>query len=228
MSALRSLLFALVFYAGTILFVLAAVAALVFGRRGVRAVANAWARFHGACARSILGIRTRIEGKVPEGGVLIAAKHEAMYETIELPVLLVDPAIVMKQELARIPVWGRLAELYGMIPIDRDGGATALRPMLRAASAAAAQGRPVVIFPEGTRVKHGEAPPLLSGFAGLYRALDLPIVPLALDSGRLWGRTLLGKRPGTITFRFGEAIPPGLPRKEAEARVHEAINALNA
>ena len=96
MSALRSLLFALVFYAGTILFVLAAVAALVFGRRGVRAVANAWARFHGACARSILGIRTRIEGRVPEGGVLIAAKHEAMYETIELPVLLVDPAIVMK------------------------------------------------------------------------------------------------------------------------------------
>src|SRR4051812_38076441 len=227
MRALRSLLFALIFYGGTILFVLAGVAAMLFGRRGVRAVANAWARFHGACARVILGISTRIEGKVPEGGVLIAAKHEAMFETIELPVLLVNPAIVMKHELARIPLWGRLAELYGMIPIDRDGGAAALRPMLRAAAAAAAEGRAVVIFPEGTRVKHGDAPPLQPGFAGLYRALDLPIVPLALDSGRLWGRTLLGKKPGAITFRFGDPIPPGLPRREAEARVHAAINALN-
>ena len=228
MSALRSLLFALVFYAGTILFVLAAVAALVFGRRGVRAVANAWARFHGACARLILGIRTRIEGKVPEGGVLIAAKHESMFETLEMPVLFRNPAVVMKQELARIPIWGWLARRYGMIPIDREGGAAALRRLLREASEATAEGRAIVIFPEGTRVPHGEAPPLQPGFAGLYRALNLPIVPLALDSGKAWGRTLLGKRPGIVTFRFGEPIPPGRPRREAEARVHEAINALQS
>ena len=227
MRGLRSLLFALVFYGATILFVLVGVAAMAFGRAACAPSPMPGRGFHGACARIILGIRTRIEGEVPQGGVLIAAKHEAMFETIELPVLLVNPAIVMKQELARIPIWGRLAELYGMIPVDRDGGAAALRPMLRAAAAAAADGRPVVIFPEGTRVRHGEAPPLQPGFAGLYRALDLPIVPLALDSGRLWGRTLLGKKPGTITLRFGDPIPPGLPRREAEARVHAAINALN-
>jgi 1-acyl-sn-glycerol-3-phosphate acyltransferase len=226
MSALRSLLFLLVFYGGTILFVLLGVAALPFGSRPVRAVANGWARFHRACARILLGIEMRIEGPVPQGGVLIAAKHEAMFETLELTALLADPAIVMKQELARIPGWGRLARSYGMIPVDRDGGAAALRAMVKAAGKAAAQGRPIVIFPEGTRVPHGEKPPLQPGFAGLYRALGLPIVPLALDSGRVWGRTPLGKRPGTITFRFGEPIPPGLKRQEAEARVHAAINAL--
>ncbi len=226
MSALRSFLFLLVFYGGTILFVIAAVAALAFGRRGVRAVAYGWARFHRASARLLLGIRTRIEGEVPQGGVLIAAKHESMFETLELTALLADPAIVMKSELARIPVWGALARVYGMIPVDREGGAGALRRMLRAAGDAIAEGRPIVIFPEGTRVPHGASPPLQPGFAGLYRALNLPIVPLALDSGRLWGRTLLGKKPGTITFRFGAPIPPGLKRRDAEARVHEAINAL--
>jgi 1-acyl-sn-glycerol-3-phosphate acyltransferase len=228
MAALRSLLFLAIFYGGTLVFVLLALLSLPFGRTGVRAVANAWARFHSACARSILGIGVRIEGLVPQGGVLIAAKHEAMFETLEMPVLLANPAVVMKRELARIPIWGWLAGRYGMIAIDRDGGAASLRHMLKAAGAAVAEGRAVIIFPEGTRVKHGEAPPLQPGFAGLYRALGLPIVPLALDSGRCWGRTLLGKKSGIVTFRFGDPIPPGLPRREAEARVHAAINALNS
>ncbi|MDB5693613.1 MAG: hypothetical protein JWO81_2676 [Alphaproteobacteria bacterium] len=227
MAALRSLLFLLAFYGGTLAFVVLGVLILPFRRSGVRGVANAWARFHGACARLILGIGTRIEGKVPEGGVLIAAKHESMWETLELTALLRNPAVVMKQELARIPMWGWLARRYGMIPVDRDGGAAALRHMVKAAGEAIAEGRPVVIFPEGTRVPHGETPPLQPGFAGLYRALNLPIVPLALDSGRVWGRNLLGKRPGIVTLRFGEPIPPGLKRRDAEARVHAAINALN-
>jgi 1-acyl-sn-glycerol-3-phosphate acyltransferase len=228
MTALRSLLFLLIFYGGTLLFVAAALAALPFGRGGLRAVANAWARFHSRCARGILGIGVRVEGELPQGGVLIAAKHESMFETLEMPVLFRDPAVVMKRELARIPIWGWLAQRYGMIPIDREGGAGALRRLLKLAAEATAAGRPVVIFPEGTRVPHGEAPPLQPGLAGLYRALSLPIVPLALDSGRVWGRRLLGKKPGTVTFRFGEPIPPGLPRREAEARVHAAINALQA
>ena len=228
MTALRSLLFLLVFYGATLLFIVAAVAAVPLGRRGVRGIANAWTRFHSACARSILGIEARVEGRLPEGGVLIAAKHESMFETLEMPVLFRNPAVVMKRELTRIPIWGWLAQRYGMIPIDRQGGAAALRRLLKVAGEATAEGRPIVIFPEGTRVPHGAAPPLQPGFAGLYRALNLPIVPLALDSGRFWGRRLLGKRPGIVTFRFGEAIPPGLPRRVAEARVHAAINALQA
>jgi 1-acyl-sn-glycerol-3-phosphate acyltransferase len=228
MTAPRSLLFLLVFYGGTLLFVAAAAAATPFGRGALRAVANLWARFHSACARRILGIGIRVEGRLPQGGVVIAAKHESMFETLAMLVLLTNPAVVMKRELARIPVWGWLAQRYGMIAVDREGGAAALRHMLRTAAEAIEEGRPIVIFPEGTRVPHGEAPPLQPGFAGLYRALNLPIVPLALDSGRFWGGRLLGKRQGIVTFRFGEPIPPGLPRREAEARVHAAINALQS
>jgi 1-acyl-sn-glycerol-3-phosphate acyltransferase len=84
----------------------------------------------------------------------------------------------------------------------------------------------VLIFPEGTRVAPGEQPPLQPGFAGLYKQLGLPVVPVALDSGRLWPRNSFVKRPGIVTVRFGEPIPPGLPRAEIEAKVHAAINAL--
>ena len=97
--------------------------------------------------------------------------------------------------------------------------------MMRATAAAIAEGRSIVLFAEGTRVAPGERPPLQSGFAGLYRALKLPVVPLALDSGQLWPRRAFIKRPGIVTFRFGETIPPGLGREEIEAVVHAAINA---
>jgi 1-acyl-sn-glycerol-3-phosphate acyltransferase len=228
MRLARSLLFAFVFYAATILFVTAGVVALAFGRKGVRAVANRWAAFHRACAAALLGIRTRIEGDLPQGAILVAAKHQSMFETLDLVVVLGTPRIVMKKELARIPAWGWLATRYGMIAVDRSGGAAALRRMMKEGEEARAEGRPVVIFPEGTRVSPGEAPPLQPGFAGLYRALGLPVVPLALDSGRLWPRRSFVKRPGWVTMRFGAPIPPGLPRREVEARVHAAINALES
>lgn len=227
MALLRSILFAIVFYPVSVVAVLLAVpGGLIAGRRGVRAMANWWARYHRWCTRHLLGIRTRIEGAFPSGPALVAAKHQSMYETLELVVILDNPGIVMKRELAEIPVWGRLAEEYGLIPVDRKGGASALRRMLRAAEKAIGEGRPIVIFPEGTRVAPGEHPPLQPGFAGLYRALGLPVVPVALDSGRVWPRGRFVKRPGVVTMRVGTPIPPGLPRKEAEAAVHAAINAL--
>ena len=226
MTLVRSAAFASFFYGGTFFYVLAALAATPFGSAGVRAVTHAWARYHRLCARYLLGIRTRVEGTPPRGPALVAGKHQSMYETIEIVLLLDTPAVVMKRELADIPLWGRVAQRYGIIPIDRAGGAAALRRMLRAAEAAIAAGRPMVLFPEGTRVAPGEQPPLQPGFAGLYRALGLPVVPLALDSGRLWPRHGFVKRPGVVTFRFGAPIPPGLPRKEVEEKVHAAINAL--
>ena len=228
MNALRSLVFALIFYPGTVLFVLAAFpVAAVGGREPVRRHTRRWAAFHRWCAAAILGIRTRIEGPVPEGAVLVAAKHQSMFETLEIVMLLDRPAVIMKRQLAEIPLFGRVTGMYGVIPIDRAGGATALRHMMRAAEDAIAEGRPIVIFPEGTRVAPGEQPPLQPGFAGLYRALKLPVVPLALDSGRVWPRRSFVKRPGIVTMRFGEAIAPGLKRDEIEARLHEAINVLD-
>ena len=225
MDAVRTALFMLVFYAGTVLWVAAAVLALPFGRAAVQTVAEGWARYHRACAEAILGIRTRVEGSVPSGAVLVAAKHQSMFETLDLVPILGRPQVVMKRELARIPIWGWLARRYGMIPVDRAGGAAALRRLMAEAGRAVAEGRPIVIFPEGTRVSPGAQPALQPGFAGLYRAFNLPVVPVALDSGRLWPRRG-AKRPGIVTMRFGAPIPPGLPRREVEARVHAAINAL--
>jgi 1-acyl-sn-glycerol-3-phosphate acyltransferase len=228
MNLLRSALFALFFYPGTAVAVLAAFPGALFGPRPLIAITHGWARWHRWTAALLLGIRTRVEGSVPKGSVIVASKHQSMFETMEMLLLLDRPVVVLKRELADLPGWGWVARRYGVIPVDRRGGAAALRRMLKAAHEGVAQGRPIVIFAEGTRVPVGERPPLQPGFAGLYRALDLPVVPIALDSGRLWPRRRFAKRPGIVTMRFGEPIPPGLPRAEIEARVHTAINALES
>lgn len=226
MNAPRAALYALVFYSWTALAVLLAYPISLFGPRAARGWAHAWARYHRWCCAHILGIRSRVEGTPPKGAVLVAAKHQSMFETTEIVLMLDEPAIVLKRELARIPFWGRIVTAYGAIPVDRAGGARALRAMMRAGEAAIAQGRPILIFPEGTRVRPGEAPPLQPGFAGLYRALKLPVAAVALDSGRLWPRGRFAKRPGIVTLRFADPIPAGLDRAEVQARVHAAINAL--
>ncbi|MDQ4088294.1 MAG: 1-acyl-sn-glycerol-3-phosphate acyltransferase [Pseudomonadota bacterium] len=226
MALLRSALFALIFYGWTVIAVLLAFPVSLLGTKRLRGWAHGWARVHRWCAAWLLGIEGRVEGAPPEGAVLVAAKHQSMFETLEILLLLREPAVVLKRELVDIPLWGRVVQRYGVIPVDRAGGAAALRRMMRAAEAAIAEGRPIVIFPEGTRVAPGERPPLQSGFAGLYRALRLPVVPVAIDSGRLWPRHRFVKRPGIVTMHFGEPIPPGLARGEIEARVHAAINLL--
>lgn len=226
-AVIRSGLFALIFYVGTIPYVLVALPASLFGRDALARVARAWSGFHHLCSRWLLGIRLKVEGEIPTGAVLIAAKHEAMYETIELFHLLGDPVIMAKRGLTQIPGWGRVARTLGVIPVDREASATALRAMIRAAKAAKAFGRPILIFPEGTRVPHGQTPPLRPGFAGLYSQLGLPVVPVALDSGTVWPQGFL-KRSGTVTFRFGTPIQPGLLRREVEQQVHRAVNALNS
>jgi 1-acyl-sn-glycerol-3-phosphate acyltransferase len=223
---LRSLLYALLFYPATALFVLAGIVVTVFGRDPTRALVRSWCSFSAVLADALLGIRSRVEGRIPDGAVLIAVKHESMFETLEMVRIADTPVIVLKRELSRIPFFGWLTRRYGVIPVDRSAGSKALREMVAAGRSASETGRSVLIYPEGTRVRHGESPKLRSGFAGLYRALGLPVVPVAVDSGRLWTKRLL-KKPGIVHFRIGESIPPGLKRDEIEARVHAAINALN-
>jgi 1-acyl-sn-glycerol-3-phosphate acyltransferase len=224
-AIIRSLLYAAIFYSGTVLWVLAGIGSLVLGRRATLAVVVSWVNFHHWLASHVLGIRTRVEGEIPPGPHLIAVKHQSMYETLEMVRIAHLPAIVMKRELADIPLFGTLTRRYGVIPVERSAGSKALRQMVAAGKFAVESGRPVIIFPEGTRVRVGNAPPLRPGFAGLYRALGLPVVPIALDSGLVWGRGFV-HRSGIVTMRVGEIIPAGLKRDEVEARVHRAINAL--
>lgn len=225
MTLLRNLAFYLVFYPGSAFHVLAAVAAIPFGHSLLGAIVLSWCRFHRGCARVLLGIKVRVEGAPVEGPALYAIRHESFFEAIDAPCLLDFPAPFAKRELFSIPGWGTAARAYGCVPVARDEGARALRAMVAAAREYSAQGRPLVIFPEGTRVPHGERYPLQAGFAGLYKLLGLPVVPVAVNSGPLYHRGL--KRSGTITYRFAEPIAPGLPRAEVESRVLDAINALN-
>ena len=225
MTVLRSLLFDLIFYPMTAIFSIAGIAASAAGRPATLRVVRAWLDSHYWLTRHLLRIETRVEGTIPTGSYLFAVKHHSMFETLEMARLGGLPIIVFKNELSRIPLFGAVTAAYGVIPVERNAGAKALRAMVAGGKKALAEGRSVIIYPEGTRVPVGTTPPLRSGFAGLYRALGLPVVPVAMDSGKLWGRGLI-KRSGTVTFRIGETIPAGLGRAEIEERVFTAINAL--
>jgi|TARA_R100000049_G_C1952328_1_gene101221 1-acyl-sn-glycerol-3-phosphate acyltransferase len=222
MNLIRSLAFYVVFYLATL--ALLAVAPLR-GRNGMRKLAGAWSGTHRWALRNLLGIRVIAEGAPIDGLALYAMRHESFFEAIDSPKLFDAPVVFAKQELLEIPLWGGAATKYGIIPVARADGAKALRDLMRAAKEAKAEGRPFLIFPEGTRIPHGQEGEIVSGFAGLYKLLGLPVVPVAVNSGPLY-RSFV-KRPGQITYRFGAAIEPGLPREEVEAKVREAINTLN-
>ena len=224
-AGLRSLACYVVFYGGSAVLVLASVVAVLARRGWLRPLVARWGHWHLWCTQNLLGIKVVVDGTLPQGPVLVAIKHESIFEAIDTPRLFTYPAVFAKQELFRIPGWGHSAQVYGLIPVAREEGARALRAMIASAKQRAAAGRPLVIFPEGTRVEHGAQPPLQAGFAGLYKLLGLPVVPIAVDSGRAYHHII--KRPGQITYKIGETIPAGLPRDEVEARVHAAINALN-
>jgi len=221
----RSLVFYATFLAGTVFYVLGSLALLAAGSRRFAGFVGHWGHFHLACVRHILGIRVVQRGQLPPGPVLVAVKHESMFEAVDMPRLLDRPGVFAKAELLRIPLWGLAGERFGLIGVERDQGAKALRRMVAAARDILAQGRPLAIFPEGTRVPHGTRPPLQSGFAGLYKLLGVSVVPVAVDSGPLYHR--LWKRRGTITILIGEPIEPGLAREDIEARVLAEINRLN-
>jgi 1-acyl-sn-glycerol-3-phosphate acyltransferase len=223
MAVLRSTLFAILFYLGSAVIVpIGAILSLVW-EPAIAGTARLWARWFWLLL-PVLGIRVVVRGEVPQHAVIVASKHQSAFETIATLYLWNRPAVVLKAELMRIPFWGYLARKHGSIPVERDASTKAMRTMMRAAEVAIAKDRPIIIFPEGSRMPVGEAPPLKPGVAGLYKMLKLPVVPLALDSGKLWPRGAFVKRPGTITLDFGETIPAGLDRKEAEARIHAAIN----
>ncbi|MFM6932182.1 MAG: lysophospholipid acyltransferase family protein [Novosphingobium sp.] len=225
-AAVRSIAFYLAFYIGSFLLALASIPASFMARRHMAWLGETWARWHRWCTRHLVGVKIVIEGTVPTGKVIVAGKHESFFEAIDLPNLLHRPVPFAKSELLDIPLWGKVGQAYGMVRVEREQGAKALRAMMQEARAFAEQGRPLVIFPEGTRVAPGQCPALRSGFAGIYKLVGLPVIPMAVQSGHVYHRWI--KRSGVIRVQFGPEIPPALPRDEIEERVRVAINVLNA
>jgi len=230
MSWLRALLFNIAFFGVTALLGVAALPLLLAPRRVVMAFGRFWARCVLALAKAIVGLDGEIRGieHLPSGACLIAMKHQSAWDTLILPVVLGDPACIVKRELLLLPFYGWYAARAGSIAIDRTAGAGALRRMIAAARPIAAQGRPIVIFPEGTRVAPGDRLPYQPGVAALYQALALPLVPAAVNSGLFWGRRSFIKRPGRITLEFLEPIPPGWPRRQVMAELEQRIDSNGA
>jgi 1-acyl-sn-glycerol-3-phosphate acyltransferase len=228
MTFLRSALFMAWFLILTLVMAIIFLPLLAVPRKATVRMARQWARATLWGLRVFAGIGERRIGQVPRGGVLVASKHMSMWDTLALYLALEDPGIVLKRELLRIPFYGWYLGKAAAIPIDRGAGADALRRMTHAAQQVLAEGRPILIFPEGTRKKPGAPPDYKPGVAGLYGMLDVACVPAALDSGRYWqGFT---KHPGTISLEFLEPIPPGLKRREfmhvLEQRIEDATNRM--
>jgi len=211
---LRSVLYSIVFYGGTFAMSLAGTVVLPFRPRWLIFFARAWARLGLWSARVFCGVRVSVNGwqNLPPGPVLIASRHQSAFDTMVWFTLLPNVTYVMKQELLRIPLMGPLMAAAGMISVDRAGGARTIRTLVKDGKRAAAAGRTIVIFPEGTRAAPGALLPLQPGVSALASATGLPVVPVLTDSGLVWGRKSFVKYPGTIHVAICPALSPGLER----------------
>ncbi|MDX2259507.1 MAG: lysophospholipid acyltransferase family protein [Hyphomicrobiaceae bacterium] len=227
---LRSRLFNALFYLTTALFLVLGSPLLLAPRAWAMAGLRAHARASLLLMRLVVGTRFEIRGRenLPSGPVLVASKHQSAWETFALIPLFSDPAMVMKAELGRIPLYGWFSRKFEHLLIERDKGAAALKRLMKDARQRAAEGRQIVIFPEGTRQPPGAGPDYKPGAAALYECLDLPCVPVALNSGLYWPRTSPLRYPGTIIVEFLPPLPPGLPRKAFQAELQGAIEAASA
>jgi 1-acyl-sn-glycerol-3-phosphate acyltransferase len=228
----RSYLFAVVFYITTALFLVLGSWLLIAPRGWAMAGLKAHAVACVWLLKLITGTGHEVRGrdKLPKGACLVVSKHQSAWDTFALIPLFADPAIVLKDELKWIPLYGWFCVKFEHILVQRDRAASALKAMLRDAKDRAAQGREILIFPEGTRQAPGAAPDYKPGYVALYEGLGLPCVPLALNSGLYWPRRSFARYPGTIIVEFLDPIPPGLSRKAfretLEARLEAASDRL--
>lgn len=231
LTLFRSALFMAWFAVETALIAVVCLPALLLPRRASSWVGRNWSALTLLGLKWCAGLDYEVRGTPPEGGVLVAAKHMSMWDTLALYFLLGDPAMVLKRELLRLPFYGWYLWGAGSIAVDREGHASALRKMAHAAQGVIAEGRPVLIFPEGTRKKPDAVPDYKPGVAGLYGQLHVACVPVALNSGLFWtGPGGFVKKPGRIVIEFLPPIPAGLKRAEFMAvlkgRIEEATARL--
>jgi 1-acyl-sn-glycerol-3-phosphate acyltransferase len=226
MVFVRSLLFNLAFYLTTaVMLIVSAPGFLLLPERQAMEIVRAWGWIGTRLLRYLGGVRCEVRGldNVPPGGCLIAAKHQSAFETFALLPLLTFPTFVLKRELQWLPLFGWYTMKTGMVAVDRDKGAAALRKLTERARQELAKGRPIVIFPEGTRRAPGAPPDYKSGIGLLYKALGAPVVPVALNSGLYWPRRKFLRFPGTIIVEFLPPIAPGMPVKQFLPALEEAI-----
>jgi 1-acyl-sn-glycerol-3-phosphate acyltransferase len=221
---LRSYLYSVLFFLVSAVMAIVLLPALLFGRDAALAVAKLWTRTLMALHRAVTGIGHEFRNfdQIPQGAIL-AVKHQSTWETLALVPQLATPAFILKRELMWIPVFGWWLKAAGNIPIDRGNGAATLIAMNKRAAEALKDGRQIIIFPEGTRRPAGAPPDYKSGLGLIYKALNAPIVPIALNSGTAWPRKTRVQRAGTIVAEALEIIPPGLPPRQALKLVQERI-----
>lgn len=197
-----------------------------FGMWVVRTWAATCVWLYGA----MTGVRIEVRGRenLPAGAALVASKHQSFFETFALIPLLKNPTIVMKRIIRWWPIFGQYTVKTGMIHVDREGKTAALRALAERAREEAGKGREIIIFPEGTRRPPGAAPAYQTGIALLYRSLNLPVVPVAVNSGLFWPRRKFLRYPGTLTIEFLPAIPPGLEARAFLERLQAAIEGASA
>ncbi len=225
MIRLRSFVFQIVFLSWTALVSVCGVPFLWAPMPKRVRIAALWCRGTLWLLRRIVGLSHEVVGRehCPATPAIYAFKHQSAWETIAVCGLFSSFCIVLKQELMRLPMFGLHLKRMGFIGIDRSAGAAALKTMIRAAREVHADGRDIIMFPEGTRTPPGERRSYHPGIAALYRDLKVPVVPVALNSGVFWGRRKLFKRPGRITVRFLPPIAPGLRRQAFMAALEDSI-----
>ena len=230
MKYLNAIWFNLTFYTANIVMSVGLMGSLLFPRPVIVKAVMIWLGTVAWVEKHLGGIDYRVIGRehIPRGACIVASKHQSEWETFKLHLILNDPAIVLKRELLNIPLIGWYMNRSGSIPIDRSARTKALSDMTQAARNAAAEGRPIVIFPEGTRMAIGESRPYKSGVAALYQELNIPVVPMALNSGLVWPKNSFFKKRGMITVEFLSPIPPGLSREDMMQRLRDALEPATA
>ncbi|HEX5507912.1 MAG TPA: lysophospholipid acyltransferase family protein [Pseudolabrys sp.] len=211
---LRSIIFNVVFYVNTLVYLTIALPTFLLPYRWVLAVAQAWGRANLVLLRLLVGINVEFRGleKIPQGPLIVAAKHQSAWETFALITLFENPLFILKRELLWIPIFGWLLSKARMVPIDRRAAPKAVMAMTSRAIAELRRGRQLIIFPEGTRRPAGAEPKYKSGVAHLYQAADVPCLPVALNSGLFWPRRSIRRVPGTIIVEILDPIPPGMDK----------------
>ncbi|MFZ0845051.1 MAG: lysophospholipid acyltransferase family protein [Pseudolabrys sp.] len=212
----RSIVFNLLFYLNTLIYLVIALPTFFMPYRAIIAVARSWGRTNLVLLRVIAGIDIEVRGrdKIPHGPIIVAAKHQSAWETFALLPLFENPLFILKRELEWIPIFGWLMIKGRMVPIDRSAGPQALAAMTERARIELADNRQLIIFPEGTRRAAGAEPRYKHGVAHLYAAEGVPCLPIALNSGLFWPRRSIRRFPGTVLVEILDPIAPGLAKDE--------------